>query len=184
MKIVMWTDQEESEYMVQSRSQCVPGKYVRAVGSMRKDPNTEERMVNCFNLRPITDFNEITYHLLDSIHAHLYNTQGPKGSAPPAGNSNFASPGKPSMGPGGGAAGGVVTGAGAAVATYSAPVGGAGKGQCTRVCHFLSLYAQWRVDIENSECRLLFWASSTLLTAHPRCCFYWWQAREKASLTW
>ena len=127
----MWIDQDESERMVQTRGTWVPGSYVRVVGNMRNNPQTGNKTVNAFHMRRITDFNEITYHLLDSIHTHLFNTQGPKGSAPPAGSSNFASPGKPSMGPGGGAAGGPAGGAGAAVAAYSAPAGGAGM---TSVC--------------------------------------------------
>lgn len=123
---IMWIDQDESDYQQQLRSTWTPGAYVRVVGNVRSNPQTNAKNINAFHMRRITDFNEITYHLLDSIHSHLYNTQGPKGSAPPGGSTNFASPGKPSMGPGGGAAGGPAGGAGAAVAAYSAPAGGAG----------------------------------------------------------
>ena len=79
------------------------------------------KTINAFNMRVIEDFNEITYHFLDAIHSHLYNTRGPK-SAPPAGASNFASPGKPSAG-----AGNTAEGASAAAAAYSAPAVGAGS---------------------------------------------------------
>lgn len=123
---IMWIDQDESEYMVSQRQTWKAGSYVRVVGNMRVNPQTSQKNINAFHLRVVTDFNEITYHLLDSIHTHLYNTQGPKASAPPGGSSNFASPGKPSMGPVGGAApGGASAGAGAAV-SYSNPAAGAG----------------------------------------------------------
>eukprot|EP00802_Teleaulax_amphioxeia_P023436 Tamp_24015.p1 GENE.Tamp_24015~~Tamp_24015.p1 ORF type:complete len:289 (+),score=86.74 Tamp_24015:116-868(+) len=126
VEVLMWIDNDESEEQVQKRSQWVPGAYVRVVGSVRPKQNEPNvKSVNAFHIRKVEDFNEITYHLLDSVHAHLYNTQGPKDSLPPAGSSNFASPGKPSVGPGQGPAGGAAAGAGAAVAAFSAP-GGAG----------------------------------------------------------
>jgi len=127
VEVLMWIDNDESEEQVQKRSQWVPGAYVRVVGSVRPKQNEPNvKSVNAFHIRKVEDFNEITYHLLDSVHAHLYNTQGPKDSLPPAGSSNFASPGKPSVGPGQGPAGGAAAGAGAAVAAFSAP-GGAGE---------------------------------------------------------
>jgi len=123
---IMWIDQDESEYMVRQRQTWKEKAYVRVVGNLRVKQQSNQKNINAFHLRVVTDFNEITYHLLDSIHSHLYNTQGPKASAPPTGSSNFASPGKPSTGPSGGAApGGASTGAGAAI-SYSAPASGAG----------------------------------------------------------
>ena len=121
--IMQWVDIDESQEQVDARAELVPGTYVRVVGNIRLDHNTKVKHVGAFNMRKITDMNEITYHFLDSIHSHLYNTQGPK-SAPPAGISNFASPGKPSMGPAGGAAAGQY--GASSTAAYSAPAGGAG----------------------------------------------------------
>lgn len=134
IEAIMWIDQDESEYQSSLRGGWKEGAYVRVVGNVRNNPTTNAKNINAFHMRKITDFNEITYHLLDSIHTHLYNTQGPKGSAPPGGSTNFASPGKPSMGPGGGAAGGPAGGAGAAVAAYSAPAGGAGAAMDLNAC--------------------------------------------------
>ena len=126
--VFSWIDQDESDWLVAERSTWTQGVYMRVVGNIRAPSGSDnKRTINAYHLRKITDFNEVTYHFLDAIHTHLYNTQGPKGSAPPAGSSNFASPGKPSVGPGGGAAlGAAAGGAGAAVA-YSAPAGGAGR---------------------------------------------------------
>jgi len=120
-----WLDNEETEENVRKRAQWVTGAYVRVVGNCRLKPNSQPpvKSVMAFHIRKIDDFNELTYHLLDSVHAHLFNTQGPKDSLPPAG-SNFASPGKPSMGPGSRAP---AAGAGAAVAAFSNPAGGAGE---------------------------------------------------------
>ncbi|GLD98008.1 hypothetical protein PINS_up006705 [Pythium insidiosum] len=51
------------------------GMYVRAVGSLRQ---FQDRLsLNCFTLTPITDFNEITHHFLETIYVHCYHTKGP-----------------------------------------------------------------------------------------------------------
>jgi len=125
IEVNSWIDNEETEENVRKRAQWVTGAYVRVVGNCRLKPNSQPpvKSVMAFHIRKIDDFNELTYHLLDSVHAHLFNTQGPKDSLPPAG-SNFASPGKPSMGPGSRAP---AAGAGAAVAAFSNPAGGAGE---------------------------------------------------------
>jgi hypothetical protein len=125
IEVNSWIDNEETEENVRKRAQWVTGAYVRVVGNCRLKPNSQPpvKSVMAFHIRKIDDFNELTYHLLDSVHAHLYNTQGPKDSLPPAG-SNFASPGKPSMGPGSRAP---AAGAGAAVAAFSNPAGVAGE---------------------------------------------------------
>ncbi|EKX39999.1 replication protein A2, 32kDa [Guillardia theta CCMP2712] len=98
---IMWIDQDESEFMVRSRAEWVVGTYVRVVGQVRS--HNGKRSMVAFHLRTVTDFNELTYHLFDTIHAHLYNTRGPLAdSKPQTGfpSSSFQSPGKPSMGPG------------------------------------------------------------------------------------
>ncbi|GLJ27476.1 hypothetical protein SUGI_0539120 [Cryptomeria japonica] len=92
------------------------GSYVRVHGHLRSFQN--KKHVNAFSVRPITDFNEITFHNLECIFTRLYNlkvqgggvTQTPtspivKGSpmGPPgvashtAGVNQFTSPGPVSM---------------------------------------------------------------------------------------
>ena len=89
---------------MQQRSELKDGVYVRVVGSMRVH-NDKKGMI-AFNIRKVSDFNELTYHLLDICQAHLYNTRGPPpsgaGGKPAAGNSSstFFSPGRPNA-PGG-----------------------------------------------------------------------------------
>lgn len=51
------------------------GMYVRVVGNIKSFQNT--RNLTSYVIRPITDFNEITYHLLDSLYAHLEALNGP-----------------------------------------------------------------------------------------------------------
>jgi hypothetical protein len=50
------------------------GSYVRVFGNLRPTPGG--RSVVGFQLLPITDFNEITFHYLEVIAVHLRNTQG------------------------------------------------------------------------------------------------------------
>jgi len=67
------------------------GSYVRIFGSLRSFNN--KRNVVGFKVYSITDFNEITHHLLETIYIHLYHT---KGQAAPRGGGNqpstFANP--------------------------------------------------------------------------------------------
>lgn len=46
-----------------------PDTYVRVNGRINSFSNRVS--VVGHSIRPITDFNEITYHLLDTIHTHL-----------------------------------------------------------------------------------------------------------------
>lgn len=50
---------------------------MRATGHFRSF--NQKRHLGAFNIRPIIDFNEITYHNLEAIYCHLYFTRGPIG---------------------------------------------------------------------------------------------------------
>jgi len=50
------------------------GVYVRIVGSLRSFNN--KRNIVAFRIQPLTDFNELTYHFLEVIYVHLFNTKG------------------------------------------------------------------------------------------------------------
>lgn len=80
--------------MVRSRREWTPGTYVRAVGNMKSNQGSDTKALTAFHLRKVKDFNEVTYHLLDCCHAHLYNTKGALPDAKPMApsNSSFASP--------------------------------------------------------------------------------------------
>jgi hypothetical protein len=56
--------------------------YVRATGHFRGF--NQKRHLGAFNIRPIADFNEITFHNLEAIYCHLYFTRGPLNKHSPA----------------------------------------------------------------------------------------------------
>jgi len=53
------------------RSDCRENTYVRVVGNMKSFNNGQVRSVLAFSMAPVKDFNEISFHLLDVIYAHL-----------------------------------------------------------------------------------------------------------------
>jgi len=53
------------------RSECRENTYVRVVGNMKSFNNGQVRSVLAFNMAPVKDFNEISFHLLDVIYANL-----------------------------------------------------------------------------------------------------------------
>lgn len=54
-----------------NRSECREDTYVRVIGNMKSFQEGKVRSILAFHMIPITDFNEITFHLLDVIHANL-----------------------------------------------------------------------------------------------------------------
>ena len=70
-----WIPKEDTEYMAQKRASRREGMYIKIVGSL-KTFNDKKHVVG-HNIHAIEDFNEITHHFLEAIHAHLYNTRGP-----------------------------------------------------------------------------------------------------------
>jgi len=51
------------------------GVLVRVVGNLREYDSKFNLMV--FDVSPVIDWNELSYHLLEVIYTHLQNTQGP-----------------------------------------------------------------------------------------------------------
>ena len=49
------------------------GVYVRIHGNLRRFPNSQKNTLIAISITPITDHNEITFHLLESIYVHLHN---------------------------------------------------------------------------------------------------------------
>ncbi|KAI0392974.1 replication protein A, subunit RPA32 [Xylariaceae sp. FL0594] len=58
------------------------GQYVRVYGRLKHFNN--KRHIGSHVIRPITDFNEVNYHLLEATYVHLFTTRGP----PNANNNN------------------------------------------------------------------------------------------------
>jgi len=53
------------------RSACRECTYVRVVGNMKSFNSGNMRSVMAFSMVPVKDFNEISYHILDVVHANL-----------------------------------------------------------------------------------------------------------------
>ncbi|XP_068679125.1 replication protein A 32 kDa subunit-A-like [Montipora foliosa] len=65
-----WIDNEESDAEKDRRSSCRENTYVRVFGHLKSFKENSRSLI-AFGLSPVTDFNEITYHMLDVVHSHL-----------------------------------------------------------------------------------------------------------------
>jgi len=73
--VKLWLDSEDkNDFNAQKKSSFREGLYVRVNGSLRSFQ--QRRSVVAFRLLPVTDFNELTYHLLEVTYVHLYFTKG------------------------------------------------------------------------------------------------------------
>lgn len=54
-----------------TRSKCCENTYVRIVGNVKSFNNGAVRSVMAFSMAPVTDYNEISFHLLDVIYSQL-----------------------------------------------------------------------------------------------------------------
>lgn len=57
--------------------------HIRVWGRLKSFSN--KRHVGAHVIRPVTDFNEVNYHLLEATYVHLYYTHGPQGDGAGAG---------------------------------------------------------------------------------------------------
>eukprot|EP01101_Sappina_pedata_P006814 TRINITY_DN3482_c0_g1_i1.p1 TRINITY_DN3482_c0_g1~~TRINITY_DN3482_c0_g1_i1.p1 ORF type:complete len:276 (-),score=73.21 TRINITY_DN3482_c0_g1_i1:13-756(-) len=65
-----WNDAEnKSEYWLNLRARLVENVYVRVIGLFKNVEN--QKAIAPYRIVPITDHNEIVYHLLDSLHTSL-----------------------------------------------------------------------------------------------------------------
>jgi replication factor A2 len=63
---------EDSDLERQRLAELTPGKYVRVFGHL----NGHGKELSVFSARPITDHNEVTYHLSQVIFQHLHLSKG------------------------------------------------------------------------------------------------------------
>ncbi|KAK9831904.1 hypothetical protein WJX81_007708 [Elliptochloris bilobata] len=84
--VQMWVDQADEDAAADWRV----GVYVRVHGKISDFDN--KKRINAWQIRPITDFNEVTYHLLKCIfqHVHLTKTNGGSGGGAAAAAPAFA----------------------------------------------------------------------------------------------
>jgi replication factor A2 len=72
-----WLDSETMDEGLKTR---IPeNSYVRVMGKLK--PFGNRRHVGAHFIRPISDFNEISCHLLEATAVHLFFTRGPPGGA-------------------------------------------------------------------------------------------------------
>lgn len=64
-----WLDDDERSDF--KRSECRENTYVRVVGNMKALSEGKLRNVMAFNITPVKDFDEITFHFLDVVYAKL-----------------------------------------------------------------------------------------------------------------
>jgi replication factor A2 len=62
-----------------AKPQPKEGEYLRVFGRLKAFNN--KRHVVAHIIRPITDYNEVSYHLLEATAVHLYFTRGPSEGA-------------------------------------------------------------------------------------------------------
>jgi replication factor A2 len=77
IEVKKWVDSDSTQN--QQEPKLVDNMYVRAWGKLKSYGN--KRHVGATVIRPITDFNEISYHLLEATVVHLELTRGPPDSA-------------------------------------------------------------------------------------------------------
>ncbi|KAI7901927.1 uncharacterized protein BX663DRAFT_512929 [Cokeromyces recurvatus] len=73
IEVRKWIEQQESPEEADARRELTIDTYVRVNG--RLNSFSGRISIVGYSIRPVTDFNEITYHLLDTIHTHLVFTK-------------------------------------------------------------------------------------------------------------
>ena len=80
VEVKQWIDSDTSTFQQGgvediSKSRLVENAYCRVWGKLKEFNN--KRHVGAHVIRPITDYNEINYHLLEATAVHLFFTRGP-----------------------------------------------------------------------------------------------------------
>jgi replication factor A2 len=79
VEVKQWIDGDTNQdnMDVDSKAQLTEDGYCRVWGRLKAFNN--KRHVGAHVIRPITDYNEINYHLLEATAVHLFFTRGPPG---------------------------------------------------------------------------------------------------------
>eukprot|EP00794_Sanderia_malayensis_P004687 gene4687-5302_t len=80
-----WMDPEDSGKESKKRSQCREDAFVRVYGHVKSFQDTP--CLIAFSILPVSDPNEISYHMIDVVHSFLAIKKGPS-IRPPAGNAS------------------------------------------------------------------------------------------------
>lgn len=79
IEVKQWLDPDTAEQAQQGKGRLPEESYVRVFGRLKIFNN--KRHVGANVVRPITDYNEVQFHLLEATAVHLYFTKGPPGGA-------------------------------------------------------------------------------------------------------
>jgi replication factor A2 len=94
VEVKQWIDSDTNQDKMEVESnkpKLVEDGYCRVWGRLKAFNN--KRHVGAHIIRPITDFNEINYHLLEATAVHLFFTRGPPPNAQSNGHKNGAANG-------------------------------------------------------------------------------------------
>jgi len=69
-----WVEIDDNNYLQEQHNRLTDGAYVRVIGHLRAFH--KKRNIMAFRIHPLEDMNELTFHLLEVIHVHLFNTKG------------------------------------------------------------------------------------------------------------
>ncbi|KAF2085137.1 replication factor A2 [Saccharata proteae CBS 121410] len=91
VEVKQWVDSDASDPLKPadgSKPRLVENAYAKVFGKLRVYGG--KRHVGAHIIRPVTDLNEVSYHLLEATAVHLYFTRGPlNGDAKPATNGGY-----------------------------------------------------------------------------------------------
>ena len=69
-------DNTDDPWRQKERDALKEGVYVKVFGQLREFQG--HKNINAFEVYPVVDFNEVTFHMLETLHVHLVNTHGEK----------------------------------------------------------------------------------------------------------
>ncbi len=75
VEVKLWIDTDSTLKTNPSETKLVENAYARVWGRLKAFNN--KRHVGAHVIRPVTDYNEIQYHLLEAAFVHVYFTRGP-----------------------------------------------------------------------------------------------------------
>jgi len=88
----IWDSEDSNPFQAEKQEKWREGTYVRVIGHLRSFSN--KKSVIAFRVIPVENFNEITYHHLETIYVHLLHKHGPPSSGQVGGTNFFQGPPK------------------------------------------------------------------------------------------
>ena len=77
IEVKKWIDADKMQTSAEAERQPDLDSYVRVWGRLKSFNN--KKHIGAHVIRPVADFNEVNYHLLEAAYVHLHFTRGPQG---------------------------------------------------------------------------------------------------------